>query len=150
MRIRPALAAAGAVVTVAALVSGASAAPRSRTTTASYSEPVYAVAAASNVTACVVTQGGDCPARAAALAGERFVSVKVDDTTGTTVSGVVSQDVDGDGQGDFSQPFCGATDAPVSIAPGHDVLVWVFAGGSPDCPGAGTQGTITFTFSKRK
>lgn len=83
-------------------------------------------------------------------ATERFIEVTIDDATGTTVPGRVTQDADGDGENEVEEKLCGATDRPVEIQPGVPVTVWMKTGTCNGGTAAGTwsQGTMTATFSR--
>lgn len=77
---------------------------------------------------------------------EFLVGVKVEDKLGLPVPGAVNT------ESDFVQ-FCGRTTKPVSVEPGTEILVWVFATTGPGtgapCAGTATQGVIKATFSNR-
>lgn len=81
-------------------------------------------------------------------AAERFVEVTIEDATGATVPGRVTQDADGDGENEVEAKVCGATDGPVEIRPGVPVTVWMETGTCNGGTEAGTwtQGTMTATF----
>ena len=84
---------------------------------------------------------------------EKFVSVKLTDSSGQPVPGSIQQDLDGDlssgESGELAYDFCGQTEEPVKIVPGSDVIVYVQVGPCGDGAGAGTQGTIDVTLQNR-
>ena len=81
-------------------------------------------------------------------AGERFVSVTITDSTGTTVPARIEQDLDGDREADLMHEFCGSTDSPVEIVPNAQVVVWMTDGSCDGTAGAWTSGVMTATFSR--
>ena len=66
---------------------------------------------------------------------ERWVSILIEDTTGRPAPAQVGQDLDGDGRLDATWDVCGATEAPVEIAPGKDLQVSV----APGACGSGVE-----------
>ena len=143
------------LIVMAALVAGAfAAAPaeakkkkkkKTRTVSATYDSPALGVG---GVAGLCVAPNGCVPFPAGP--GEKFVSVTVEDASGTPSYGRVTQDLDGDGQADEATPFCGKTEQPVAIQPGVEINVFVYAvGAQPPCAGVGTSGTIKATFSNR-
>jgi hypothetical protein len=78
---------------------------------------------------------------------EKYVKVEVTDATGTTISGSVGQDPDGDMQTDEKGTYCGATEEPIQIEPGVDIVVYVDQGTCNGGPSVVTQGTIKVTLS---
>lgn len=79
-------------------------------------------------------------------AGERWVSISVEDLVVDNVPGLVLQP--------FSRThaFCGSTSEPVRILPNKPVLVWLGEGScdTPNVWGTGTHvaGTVTATFTR--
>lgn len=84
-------------------------------------------------------------------AGEKFVSLTINDSTGAPVFASITQDVDGDNTADESVDICGKTDKPVAVKPGVEVLVFIWEGPgraeSGVCAGASSSGTIDAVFS---
>ena len=85
------------------------------------------------------------------MASEKYIKVEVQDSSGTTVPGFISQgDTDGDGISDGYGQFCGAHEAPVQLtSPGTAVGVSMYPGTCADASGGGipTTGTIKVTLS---
>lgn len=142
---------------VGALLLGALAAPvhagkksKPRKVEMPYSEPAYGTAGVG-----VCFQGASCAFFGPPAAGEKFVSVSIEDDLGTDVYASVIQDTNGDGNflatDDLTVNFCGATTEPVEIEPGKDVSVWVWQGpgANPPCASAASSGTVTATFSSK-
>ena len=107
-------------VLAAAVVLGAFTAPaaeakkkKTRKATATYDSPAIGVGGVAGL--CLGANG--CAAFPVGP-GEKFISVKVKDATGTAVYARVTQDTDGDGQADVATPFCGKTDGKVRLQPG--------------------------------
>lgn len=82
-------------------------------------------------------------------ANERFISVVVEDSSGTSVYARVTQDTNGDGQADSATPFCGTSGGKIPIEPGIAVNVFVYAAGvlPAPCPGVATSGVVKATFT---
>jgi len=81
---------------------------------------------------------------------ERFISLKIEDTTGLPAYATVGQDLDPSDQfTDVIGRFCGETEEPMAIEPGIEVVVWIWAlpGAQPPCPGAATTGQVTAKIS---
>lgn len=138
-----------ALMAVAALlipVAPSSAGGTSRTVTLDYAFPVFGTSVQPPTSACVTTDS-DCPLVERPMKGERYLTVSIVDESGTPTSGVIEQKAHHHGAGEVFVPFCGETDAPVMISPKHKVKVYVYALGNPDCPSAGTTGTVELTFS---
>lgn len=80
-------------------------------------------------------------------AGERRVSVSIDDVVVSNVPAVLYQ------AAEFSQPFCGSTRKAVRIVPRKTVIVRLGEGscGTTNVWGTGTHvvGTVTATFGRR-
>jgi hypothetical protein len=82
-------------------------------------------------------------------AGERFVSIVVQDESGLPAPAVVGQDLDGDGVDDVTQDICGQSASPIAFKRGIDVVVWAQEGPCEDgTMGAATFGTVTATFTR--
>ncbi len=97
------------------------------------------------------TCGIDCT-RFATSTTERFMTIKVEEASGTTPAITIGQDtVEGDGFVERVAEVCGESVAPIPITPGAEVVVWVWATPSVlnNCNGIGTTGTITAVFSNR-
>jgi len=107
--------------------------------------------------------GGTCPNAAsgcasfATTAKDKFVVVKIEDASGTPVSGTLSHpDQNGDGFVESLGSFCGQSEK-VAIQPGAELIVFPYMigstgateslGGPAQCAGVATQGTITSTFT---
>lgn len=79
-------------------------------------------------------------------AGERWVSISVEDLVVDDVPGLVYQPFS------TSRAFCGSTSEPVRILPKKPVVVWLGKGScdTPNVWGTGTHvaGTITVTFTR--
>ena len=140
-------------VIVGALLVGALTAPvnagkKPRKVEMPYSEPAVGT---TGVGVCF--QGASCAFFGPPAAGEKFVSVSVEDDLGTDVYGSVIQDTNGDGNflatDDLTVHFCGATTEAIPIEPGKAVSVWVWQGpgANPPCAGGASSGTVTGTFS---
>lgn len=69
------------------------------------------------------------------------VTVSIDDASGLATAGLVQV-----GDGDF-QPFCEETTVPTNGAEEVSVFVGDVASPGPDCPGQGTTGEVTATWS---
>jgi hypothetical protein len=83
---------------------------------------------------------------------ERYIKVEIDDATGMSVAGYISQgDTDGDGIGDLYGDFCGAHEEPIALqAVGAPVRISFYNGTCADgTPSVATTGTITVTFSNK-
>jgi hypothetical protein len=82
-------------------------------------------------------------------AKERFITLTVEDATGTQVYGRVTQDTTGDGQADVATPFCGSTAEKIPLEPGAAVNVFVYPNGvlPAPCQGVGTSGVVKATFT---
>ncbi|MGH2807469.1 MAG: hypothetical protein ACRDKT_09345 [Actinomycetota bacterium] len=84
-------------------------------------------------------------------AGETYIKIEVQDATGSTVPGFISQgDVDGDGISDGYGEFCGAHAEAVPLADAAaPVGISMYPGVCADASGGGipTEGTIVVTFS---
>ena len=80
-------------------------------------------------------------------AEEKYVMVEITDASGTTISGSVGQDPDGDMTTDEKGTLCGSTEEPIAIEPGVEVVVYVNQGACNGGPSIVTQGTIAVTFS---
>jgi hypothetical protein len=114
-----------------------------------------------NPAAGIVGIGSDCTAggcvEIATTSAESYISVEIVDASGLPVAAALAQDVDGDGTGTFFASVCGASAAPVAIAPGMPVTVIIGAGVVVDgaavppgaCPSAATSGTVKATLSNR-
>lgn len=86
-------------------------------------------------------------------ATERSVTVAIQDDSGLTVPGEVRQDVDGDGEADMVEEFCGSTPDAIAVEPGVPVTVVRITGSCTDVTdptgfGTWTKGTVTATFAK--
>ena len=84
---------------------------------------------------------------------ERLVTVTIDDDTGLTIPGRITQDVDGDGAADTTHEFCGSTPDAVAIEPGVPVKVVRLHGScngltDPTRYGSWTTGTVAATFER--
>ena len=135
------------VIGIALLILGVTAAvgqaaPAPRTVEKNY-EPVYFIP---NGTAGSIYHSNGVRFRP--KAGERFISVSVADSSGTTVPARIEQDLDGDKEADLTHEFCGATDSPVEIAPDATVVVWMIDGTCGDAAGVWTSGVMTASFSR--
>jgi hypothetical protein len=92
--------------------------------------------------------GGVCthPIHACALflmrATDRFLEVEIEDATGTPVLASVSQR---EGRGGLQTvgTVCGETDEPFEVIPGAEIVIFPWAAGRANCPGAATTGTVT-------
>lgn len=80
------------------------------------------------------------------LPRERSVSLTITDTLGGDVAGRAAQDLDGDGEFDVEQDFCGATDSPLPITGGVELTVFVMEGTCGDTPAVPTSGSIRAIF----
>lgn len=78
---------------------------------------------------------------------EQYLSFKITDASGTTVSANVGQDPDGDNQVATVGEFCGKTEEPIKVEPGLDVTVFVEQGTCGGGPSIVTEGTIKATIS---
>ena len=80
---------------------------------------------------------------------EAFVTLEVDDASGTTPSGILGQDTDPNTPGfDIFHTFCGGFEEPVAIPqPGMELRISVYALPAPGCAGAGTTGSFKATLS---
>lgn len=83
---------------------------------------------------------------------ERFLSVAIEDVSGGSIWGRVTQDFNGDDLPDLTHELCGSTDAPVKIHPGVEVIVVIYNGVCPldNSPSFATSGTVTGTFSNKR
>jgi len=82
-------------------------------------------------------------------ANEKFMTVKITDSTGLPAPASVSWDTDGDGISDTGFEVCGETKEPMPIEGGMEINVFVWALPSTTCPvGTATSGTVDVTFSK--
>jgi hypothetical protein len=107
--------------------------------------------------------GGTCPNAAsgcasfATTAKDKFVVVKIEDASGTPVSGTLSHpDTNGDSLVEPLGSFCGQSEK-VAIQPGAELIVFPYMigstgateslGGPAQCLGVATQGKITATFT---
>jgi hypothetical protein len=97
---------------------------------------------ASALNVCDPTVGLGCVS-ALSTSTERFVSVSIKDATGQPVAALVRV-------GSKDTLMCGTTGSPIPIGPSSEAYVFVFSAGSPDCPGPGTSGTATITYSATK
>jgi hypothetical protein len=125
--------------------------PKKRTATGTYSAPSAAVEG-----------NGLCDpgcVRFATSTKERFVTFKVEDTTGLPVSVSVSTpDQDGDGFVDPVGNFCGES-GKLPIPGGSELVLFIYGhpttglfeqfGGPTACNGIGTQGEITAVFTTK-
>ncbi|HEV2757065.1 MAG TPA: hypothetical protein VG318_14955 [Actinomycetota bacterium] len=86
------------------------------------------------------------------IAGERFISVEVDDDSGGSPTLTFSQNTDtSDDSWEIFATACGKTEEPLPIEGGLPVRVSVYATpgvGQTTCVGPATSGTITATFTK--
>ncbi len=82
-------------------------------------------------------------------ASEIFVTVKVEDASGSAPYVALSQDTDTSTPSyEIFTNFCGESPGPIPITPGIPLRVSAYAAPSPDCDGGGaTTGTITMTLS---
>jgi hypothetical protein len=79
---------------------------------------------------------------------DMYVSVKVDDTSGSTPYGILAQDTNADQPGfEIFADFCGELKDPVPITPGLALRVSLYVGPSDSCAGISSSGTITTTLS---
>jgi hypothetical protein len=120
--------------------------PVTREAVFAYSEPALGSADATGTCAngCVTFGVG---------AEESFVTIKIADDSGFAPAATIGQDLNPDDNFiDRVAEICGETEAPLAITPGAEIVVWVWAaprfvtGGGP-CPGIGTSGEVTATFS---
>lgn len=121
--------------------------PKKRSIELPYAEPAVGAAGAG-----VCLQGSSCLFYGPPAAGEKRVSVSIEDDLGQPVPASLIQDTNEDGSflvtDDLTVGICGATEEPVEIEPGKAVSVWVWrAGADPPCPGTASSGTATATFS---
>jgi hypothetical protein len=120
--------------------------PARRSVSAAYSA-ADGVAARTGTASCDGGDGSACfvfPVRA----GERFVSVTIQDDSGAPVFAWLQQDRDGDGAADGEwQGFCGASPA-MRLGTGAVVRVLLDVGTCDDEASSPSQGTITATFSR--
>lgn len=102
--------------------------------------------------------GGICPASSPdqtgtcievpLQAGETYVKVEIQDATGLSAPGFISQgDLDGDGVGDLYGEFCGAHEEAVPLENLNPVRVSFYTGTCGTTPGTTTTGTIVVTLS---
>ena len=75
-------------------------------------------------------------------AGERYVSIELEDESGRPVAAAVHQ-----GNSDLGD-VCGGTSAPIALVSRKPVHVHIYSG--PGCTDVSvpTQGTVTFTFTR--
>lgn len=103
---------------------------------------------------CTQTDGIGCMTIATG-GSERYLTASVTDATGQPVLIEVAADLDGDMQSETDYgTFCGATDEPIEIDPGAEIIFWVSpatataARVTDGCvPGQATEGTLDVTFS---
>ena len=79
-------------------------------------------------------------------AGERAVSIEIDDAYFESVGATISQDLDGDGRPDEEIRICNQTNKPFLIDPTVKVVVSVHEGTCNGEPSFATTGTVTATF----
>ena len=118
----------------------------SRKAEGTYASPAVGVAgrgvagcANQDAAGCVVLPGGP----------EKFVHIKIEDSTGADVSASMSQDTDGDQLADEGSggEFCTETEQPFPVVPGYEVNVFIFTGPCTDgTPAAATSGKVIGTF----
>ena len=147
-----------------ALVLGAFAAPMAdakkkkpkkytRTAEATYANPSpgAAVAAGGNSAAFGYCAGFPECIEFPTTAKDKYIKVKVADTSGQKVVGYIDQgDTDGDGIGDLVHKFCGEHSMAVPITSGVPVGVNIYPGTCDDgSTAAVTTGTIKVTFSNK-
>ena len=126
----------------------------SRTAEASYTTPPVGVSAS---VAGTSAGGGYCagfPGDCVSFpttAKDKYVKIKVDDSSGTNVVGYIDQgDTTGDGVGDLVHRFCGEHAVSVPITAGVPVGVNIYSGTCDESnPSAATTGTVTATFSNK-
>lgn len=89
---------------------------------------------------CAPEQGGLGCVEAQAQGKKRFVSISIEDATGQAVPAIIRAK---------GKPvlFCGETQEPVDLGAGGDAYVFVLTAGDETCPGPGTTGTVTLTYS---
>lgn len=94
-------------------------------------------------------QAGTCIEVPLLSADEAFVKVEIQDATGLSSPGFISQgDLDGDGIGDLYGEFCGAHEEAVPLVNSNPVRVSYYTGTCSDgTPGLATTGTIIVTIS---
>jgi hypothetical protein len=114
-----------------------------RVVNGSYQAPTLVAAGA-----CAQTDAIGCVSFTAGST-EKYMKVKITDSTGLPVSASIQQDTNGDGQEDVTvATFCGETAEAIAIDPSDPLDVWVDNTPNPDCaPAAATQGTVDVTFS---
>jgi hypothetical protein len=116
-----------------------------RKATVVYSAPSYGSGDATGV--CT-----DQCVRFGVTGNERFLSLKITDDSGLPPAATIGQDSDpSDNFIDRIGEICGATEEPIPITPGVEVVVWVWAAprfvtGGP-CLGIGTAGEVEATFT---
>ena len=122
--------------------------PKTRTATASYDAPALGVGDAGGICGLGCVPFPTTPK-------ENYVSVKVVDASGLPVAFNISQDANGDGQGDGFNGFCGQSPkVPIQAGTEIDIFIWAVggtgaAGTAPQCQGAATTGDITAVFSAK-
>lgn len=81
-------------------------------------------------------------------AGEKFVSVKIEDSSGQKPYWILAQDTDPNRTGyEIFHNGCGDSEEPIEITEGLELRVSVYAFGGPGCPAFGTAGKIRATLS---
>lgn len=90
-----------------------------------------------------------CTTFSVELSSERFVSIEIQDATGTPAPFLVAIS-SAELQDQEKQEFCGKTDEALKLNGETEVHVYVGLADIPDCAGYGTTGTIEATFSNLK
>ncbi len=81
--------------------------------------------------------------------GEKSVSVEIADAAGVGPVADVHIDHDGDGEPEVHKWICGATEKPLKVRAGSEVIVRPYSGQCEDgSPSLVTEGEITLTFHK--
>lgn len=125
-----------ALAVIGLVVAPATGAPRERTETVAYEH-----GSGAHLMDTLSVQVSELP-EARPAAGEKTVSIVLEDETGRPVAGAVHQGKNVLGE------ICGATEAPLQLVGRQPVHVHVYAG--PGCTDVSvpTTGTVTFTFAK--
>ncbi len=125
--------------------------PKSRVVTAAYQTPALGTPPYGP---CTTQEPISSCVRVEPKPGETSVMIEVADSASSRVGFTVTQfPPPGSGvvsQGESLGAYCGDTGAPITIDPAMSVQVSAWLVGPPDCPEVATEGTITFTFMKRR
>lgn len=99
--------------------------------------------------ACLASQDPEAGCVNIALGtGEKYVSVKLEDSSGQQPYWILAQDTDTETPGyDIFHNGCGDSEEPIEITEGLELRVSVYAFGGPACPAVATTGKITATLS---